>query len=120
MSQANPYRSPESYEHGRCAPRRRRLWFWSAGSLATSSLSLVLFYLYGHWHWHPGPWEATLPGQLGLSWIAAVDGSKAASALLAIVSLVISTMLFGRGAYLQAAVTLPTCFFSILTVPVVT
>lgn len=62
----------------------------------------------------------TLPGQFGLSWVAAVDGSKSASALLALVSLLISIMLFGRKAYLQAAVTVPTCFLAILTVPVVT
>ena len=62
----------------------------------------------------------TLPGQFGLSWLAAVGGSKDASTLLALVSLVITIMLSAKKAYLQAAVTVPTCLLSILTVPVVT
>ena len=37
-----------------------------------------------------------------------------------IVSLVITIMLFGRKAYLQAAVTVPTCLLSMLTIVVVT
>ena len=120
MSETNPYQSPESSGNAPAASRRRRLWLWCASSLAASSLSLAFFYLYGHWHWHPGPWEATLPGQSGLSWLAAVGGAKNASAVLALVSFVITIMLFGRKAYLQAAVTVPTCLLSMLTIVVVT
>ncbi len=120
MSESNPYRSPESSDRVRSTARGARLWFWCVSSLATSSASLVFFFLYGHWHWHPGPWEVTFPGQLGLSWPAAVDGSKTVSTLLALISLVITIMLYARKAYLQAAVTVPTCLLSILTVPAVT
>ena len=120
MNDTNPHRSPESSDHARRPPRRAPLWLWCVICVAASSASLEFFFLYGHWHWHPGPWEATLPGQMGLSWLAAVGGAKNMSALLALVSLVITLMLFARRAYLQAVITLPTCLLSLLTVPVVT
>ena len=119
-TEVNPYKSPETTE---AAVRERpalSLWLWCAGSVAASSLSLLLFYLYVHWHWYPGPWEQSLPGQLGLSWLVAVDGSKACSALLAIVSLVITILIFRKRGRLQGAVTVPTCFLSLLTVGYVT
>jgi hypothetical protein len=120
MSETNPYKPPEIAERLVGVSRRQWFWLWSTISVVASSLSLVLFYLYGHWHWHRGPWAETLPGQLGLSWLVAVDGSKACSALLALVSLVITVVLFRKKAYLQGAVTVPTCFLSMLTVGAVT
>lgn len=98
----------------------RRLWLWSAGSVIASVLSMFLFYLYGHWHWHEGPWQLTFPGQLGLSWRVAVGASKACSVLLSVISLVITITVFRRKGYRQAFASLPTCFFSLTTVLMVT
>ena len=83
-------------------------------------ISIVLFSCYMHWHWYRGPWNETLPGQLGLGWIAAVDGSKACSALLALLSLGTAIYLFQKKAYLQGCVASPTCLLSLLTIPFIT
>lgn len=120
MSDINPYEPPKTMETAVGGRTNAWPWIWAACSVAASSLSLMLFYLYGHWHWHAGPWEQTLPGQFGLSWITAVDRSKELSMLLAGVSLVITIVLFGKGCRLQAMLTLPTCMLSVLTVPIVT
>lgn len=120
MIDSSPYKSPETTGGAVRRSPQYGLWAWSACSVTASLLSLALFYLYGHWHWHRGPWEATLPGQLGLTWIAAVDGSKACSALLAVLSLCITVAIFRKKGYVQGLVTLPTCLLSVMTVGVVT
>ncbi len=116
----NPYQSPDTTTTAGLKSSTPWLWFWCACSLAASSLSLVLWYMYGQWHWHKGPWEETLPGSLGLSWIMAVDGSKACSVLLAIFSLCVTVAIFRKGRRLQGWLTLPTCVLSLLTVGYVT
>jgi len=96
------------------------LWLWSGCSLANSLLSLWFFYCYGQWHWHRGPWEQTLPGQLGLTWLTAVNGAKQCSVLLAFVACVITVSIFWKKGYLQGLVALPTCILSLMTVVVFT
>lgn len=116
----NPYRSPKAHDEAVAPLATIKLWRWSACSVAVSVLSLVMFYLYARWHWYRGPWEETLPGQSGFDWVTAVDGSKACSVLLAVVSLVITIAIFRKRGYLQGLVSLPTCLLSLLTVPAVT
>lgn len=119
----NPYQSPETDGTESRRPQEAGLWLRSACSLAASLCSLGLFYLYTYWHWYTlyhGPWGESFPGQLGLSWLVAVDGSKACSVVLAIVSLIFTAGLFNRKATLQGMLTLPTCVLSLLACLVVT
>jgi len=120
MNDENPYESPKGAEKATGGPFSLWLWGGAACSLACSVSSLVFFYLYGYWHWHDGPWQQTLPGQFGFSWIFAVDGSKTLSMILAIASLAITIAIFRNKGYVQGIVTLPTCLLSLLTVGVVT
>jgi hypothetical protein len=118
VTETNPYKSPETAEAA--VRRSENVWLWCVCSLAASLLSLLLFFCYGHWHWHPGPWEQTLPGQMGISWSTAVGRAKDCSALLAIVSGVITILIFAKKRCIQGAITLPTCLMSLVTVPIVT
>jgi hypothetical protein len=117
---SNPYRSPETAGDAAKRSSPLSLWLWSACSLANSLLSLLFFHFYGQWHWHRGPWEHTLPGQLGLTWLTAVGGAKQCSVLLALVSCVITVSIFQKKGYLQGIVASPTCILSLMTVVVVT
>lgn len=118
--EVNPYKAPEATPHETTRSSQWRLWVWAVSSILASVLALVLFGLYGHWHWYPGPWAETLPGQLGLTWIVAVNGAKTCSALLALFSLCVTVALFGRRAYLQGCISLPACVLSLATVAIQT
>jgi len=118
MAQINPYRSPKNRESAEAMSDERLLWLWAVSSIIASVLSIVLFGLYGHWHWHDGPWELTIPGQLGLSWLVAVDGSKAISTLLAVVSLMLTVLTFAGRGHSQGLASLPTCLAALTTAPV--
>jgi hypothetical protein len=125
-----PYTYPATLDTGPVAngypggslPRSSSNHFQYARALSVfaSLLSLLLFYLYGHWHWQTGPWQLTIPGRLGLSWVATVDGSKMYSMLLALISLVITIALFRKKGRFQGLVSLPPCLLSLMTVPIVT
>lgn len=120
MKRINPYESPKAGEQTPGTTLSTRFWLGAFCSLTCSVSSLLLVYLYGYWHWYQGPWGQSLPGRLGLSWIFAVDGSKTLSMLLAVLSLVITIVVFRAKGRVQGIVSLPTCLLSVMMMGFVT